>query len=175
MSAGKPLDQQGSAPGPSLLHAARTLLPAWAPKLAVVLLIGLVITIGTARLQGYSPTVPPGQVLLERTLAFADTGDGGVRITDLSTGQTLDTLYGEQGFVRGVLRGLARERRLQSVAVEAPYVLSLRDDGRLLISDPSTGQRIDLASFGHDNAASFTRWLPPPDSRTPTPNPVARP
>jgi hypothetical protein len=39
-------------------------------------------------------------------------------------------------------------------------VLSLHADGRLLITDPHTGQRIDLASFGHDNAAVFARWLP---------------
>jgi putative photosynthetic complex assembly protein len=69
-------------------------------------------------------------------------------------------MRGEQGFLRGVLRGLARDRRQHGVGAEAPYLLSLHDDGRLLITDPSTGQRIDLASFGVDNAAVFTQWLP---------------
>ena len=79
---------------------------------------------------------------------------------DAGSGQVLESVQGEQGFLRGILRGLARERRQHSVGSAPPYVLSLRDDGRLLISDPSTGQRIDLASFGPDNAAVFARWLP---------------
>jgi putative photosynthetic complex assembly protein len=70
-------------------------------------------------------------------------------------------MAGEQGFLRGVLRGLARERRALGVPADRPYRLTLHADSRLLITDPATGQRIDLASFGPDNAAVFLRWLPP--------------
>ncbi|MFY7854768.1 MAG: hypothetical protein ACOVQT_01400, partial [Rubrivivax sp.] len=44
--------------------------------------------------------------------------------------------------------------------LQAPLMLSLHRDGRLLLTDPLSGQRIDLISFGPDNAAVFRRWLP---------------
>jgi putative photosynthetic complex assembly protein len=100
-------------------------------------------------------------VLAERRLAFADAADGAVQVRDATSGQPVARMAGEQGFLRGVLRGLARERRALGVPAEQPYVLTLHADARLLITDPATGGRIDLASFGPDNAAVFLRWLPP--------------
>ncbi|NBT78838.1 MAG: hypothetical protein EBT04_10375, partial [Betaproteobacteria bacterium] len=35
-------------------------------------------------------------------------------------------------------------------------------DGRLTLTDPVTGRRLDLVAFGTDNAKSFSRWLPVP-------------
>lgn len=128
---------------------------------AVAVLLALVLgCVAALRLAGFRPAVAPPATLAERTLAFADTADGAVRVSDAASGQTLAELHGEQGFLRGVLRGLARERRAQQLGAATPYVLSLHADGRLLITDPQTGQRIDLASFGPDNAAVFARWLP---------------
>jgi putative photosynthetic complex assembly protein len=119
------------------------------------------VVVAVLRLSGWNPSVEPGAVLLQRELVFADMPDGGVLVTDGGSGETVVVMRGEQGFLRGILRGLARDRRQQGVGPMPPYLLSLRDDGRLLISDPSTGQRLDLASFGPDNAAVFARWLPP--------------
>ncbi len=123
-------------------------------------LLGLLVAVGALRLSGWNASVEPGAVVVQRALSFADTADGAVQVVDTASGQTVALMQGEQGFLRGILRGLARERRQHSVGSAPPYLLSLRDDGRLLISDPSTGQRIDLASFGPDNAAVFARWLP---------------
>jgi putative photosynthetic complex assembly protein len=128
--------------------------------IAVVLLLVL-LSVAAVRLGGFSPVVEPGALLAERHLAFADGPDGSVRVSDARSGEVLAELRGELGFLRGVLRGLARDRRAHGAGRAAPYVLSLHKDGRLLISDPETGQRIDLASFGRDNAAVFLRWLPP--------------
>ena len=146
-------------------HAAQTpttdaLIPRWAMRAVAALLALLLIGIGSARLSGWDPSVKPGALLLERSLRFTDAADGAIVVTDVIEARTLATMRGEQGFLRGVLRGLARDRRQHGVGAEAPYLLSLHDDGRLLITDPSTGQRIDLASFGVDNAAVFSQWLP---------------
>jgi putative photosynthetic complex assembly protein len=141
------------------------LFPHWMPRAIGVLLVVLLASLALLRLDGFEPAVEPGAVLRERALRFADENDGAVRVIDHPSGRTLDVMRGEQGFLRGVLRGLARDRRQQAIGTEPPYLLSLHDDGRLLISDPATGQRIDLASFGPDNAAVFARWLPP---HTPT-------
>ncbi len=135
-------------------------IPTWLVYLAGAGLLGLLVAVAGLRIAGWNPSVEPGAVVVERALAFSDTSDGGVRVLDTATGDTLAVMHGEQGFLRGILRGLARDRRQQGVGSTPPYLLSLRDDGRLLISDPQTGQRLDLASFGADNAAVFARWLP---------------
>lgn len=135
-------------------------IPRWLVRAIGASLIILLVGVTLTRLLGYSPTVAPGAVVAQRTLHFADGSDGAVLVRDVATGETLAEMRGEQGFLRGVLRGMARERRLQTVGSAPPYVLSLHADGRFLLSDPETGQRIDLASFGHDNAAVFLRWMP---------------
>jgi putative photosynthetic complex assembly protein len=135
-------------------------IPRWLVRAIGLTLLLVLGGVGSMRLSGFSPAQAPGAVLAERTLAFADTHDGAVRVSDAASGEVLAVMQGEQGFLRGVLRGLARERRAHHVGATPPYRLSLHDDGRLIISDPSTGQRIDLASFGPDNAAVFARWLP---------------
>ncbi|MFZ4649103.1 MAG: photosynthetic complex assembly protein PuhC [Rubrivivax sp.] len=149
--------------------ATASAIPAWAPWVAGAALLVLLLGVAGLRLGGWNPAQPPGAALVERPLRFADTADGGVAVIDHDTGERVALLHGEQGFVRGVLRGLARERRQQAVSVQRPYLLSLHEDGRLLIRDESTGRRIDLASFGPDNAAVFLRWLPP--RSTPGANP----
>ena len=137
------------------------LFPRWVLHTIGGLLLVVLVTVAVLRLSGFEPAVEPGAVLRERALRFADERDGAVRVVEHASGRTLELMRGEQGFLRGVLRGLARERRQHAMGAELPYLLSLRDDGRLLITDPGTGQRIDLASFGPDNAAVFARWLPP--------------
>ena len=71
-------------------------------------------------------------------------------------------MTGEQGFLRGVLRSLMRERRRSGLDLRAPLALLARPDGRLTLSDPSTGQRIDLESFGPSNLAVFAPWVAAP-------------
>jgi putative photosynthetic complex assembly protein len=96
----------------------------------------------------------------QRALIFRDLPDGGVAIVDAASGATLDSAHGEQGFLRGTLRALARERKQRGLGAEAPLQLIARADGRLTLADDSTGARIDLESFGPTNAAVFARWLP---------------
>ena len=66
---------------------------------------------------------------------------------------------GEQGFLRGTLRALARDRRLRNLTSEAPFELALHEDGRLSITDTLTAKGIDLEAFGPDNAAVFAKIL----------------
>jgi putative photosynthetic complex assembly protein len=112
------------------------------------------------RLSGVDIHEPAGAVLEQRLLRFVDRPDGGVDVIDDASGRLLHSVQGQQGFLRGVLRGLARERRARSIGADAPFALSRHADGRLQLADPATGQRIELASFGPDNAAVFLRWLP---------------
>jgi putative photosynthetic complex assembly protein len=105
---------------------------------------------------------PDAPVVQQRQLLFADLTDGAIRVTDASTGETVELIEGEAGFARGTLRSLARERRRQSMDATTPITLQAHQDGRLALVDAATGERIELASFGPTNAAVFARMLPDP-------------
>ena len=127
--------------------------------IAVLVLVSLA---GTAlvRLSGINIREPDAATIATRDLRFDDAADGSIVITDASTGQPAARISGEQGFLRGTLRSLARQRKLAGVGAGPAFKLLARADGRLTLLDPVTQQRIDLESFGPDNAAVFARLLP---------------
>jgi putative photosynthetic complex assembly protein len=112
-----------------------------------------------ARYTGLNPREPDAATVVERRLAFVEEQQA-IVVRDVGSGQTLATLQGEQGFVRGVLRSFARERKRRSLPLDTPLNLLARADGRLTLQDPSTTHRIDLEAFGADNVAVFARWVP---------------
>lgn len=124
-------------------------------------LVALLLGVGGLRLAGWRPARSDADVVRQRLLHFTDLPDGGIAIVDAASGRQIERVYGEQGFLRGTLRGLARERRRRGLSGEAPLALLARADGRLTLLDPATGERLDLESFGPDNAAVYARWLGP--------------
>lgn len=132
------------------------------PMRQVLLASALVslVAVGGWRLAGGSTPQALAPVLAQRLLVFADLPDGAIEVTDAKTGDVVQVLKGEQGFVRGVLRSLARDRRAHQVGSTAAFSLVLHADSRVILSDPHTGQQLDLAAFGPDNVAVFVRWLP---------------
>lgn len=93
-----------------------------------------------------------------RDLRFEDRPEGTIAIFRDGERRLADVIpAGGNGFVRGVLRGLARERMRQHGAASAPFRLTRWADGRLTVSDPSTGRSVDVAAFGPDNYGAFAR------------------
>ena len=137
---------------------ARNLMPRGALLALTSVLLVTVVSIATARYAGISTRQPDAPALLVRELRFEDTPEGAVAVIDGVTGARIETVTGEQGFLRGTLRGLARERKRANLGPEQNFQLIGRADGRLTLADPATGQRIDLESFGPTNAAVFARW-----------------
>ena len=134
------------------------------PRLPLVA-VGLVlaVTIAAAAIgpaAGGRAEPPPSHVLAERTLSFNDRADGAVVV--LENGAQVAVFEGEQGFLRGTLRGLARVRRGTDIPRSTPFHLAAWADGRLTLDDPATRQRIDLEAFGPTNAAVFATLLPVP-------------
>jgi putative photosynthetic complex assembly protein len=117
------------------------------------------ISVGLVRITGNGPDQKAATPTVQRSLVFQDHHDGGVRVVDGLTGKTLTVLHGEQGFVRGTLRALTRERYSRGIGSELPFELIARVDGRVTLFDPSTGQRVDLESFGPTNTGEFARFL----------------
>jgi putative photosynthetic complex assembly protein len=95
-------------------------------------------------------------------LRFSDQSDGSIRITRAADNGLAGTVHpGDGGFIRGVMRGLARDRISRHIGAEPPFRLALSGDGQLTLFDTATGRLIDLESFGEGNRASFFELLRP--------------
>lgn len=132
------------------------------PLLAIAALVLVALAaVAAVRLSGMDIRTTDAPPLAVRSLNFVDAPDGSILVKDARTGESVEQLRGEHGFVRGTLRGLARERRRQGIGQEPPFELVARSDGRLTLIDPSTGRRVDLESFGPANARHFAQLLGP--------------
>jgi putative photosynthetic complex assembly protein len=148
--------------------------PKWVLMSAAGIIAFSLISVGLVRLTGNGPDQRPAPSVQERQLRFEDRPDGSIAITDGRTGEQVSSVQGEQGFVRGALRALARERKARGMGSEQPFQLMVRTDGGLTLYDPATQQRVDLEAFGPTNADNFARLLKNPPSPRPEPLPVMR-
>jgi putative photosynthetic complex assembly protein len=106
-------------------------------------------------------------VVASADLRFSDEANGSIRITDAKSDRLVSTVQpGEGGFIRGVMRGLARDRISQHIGEAPPFHLSLDSDNRLWLQDTATGRLIDLQSFGSSNRDSFAQLLGPIGARS---------
>ena len=96
----------------------------------------------------------------EWVLRFADGAKGTVVVTDALTGDTVH-VFGEQGsgFIRGVLRGMGRDRHMRSIPMDAPYELNHWTDGSLSLTDTATNRVVELGAFGPTNRGTFEGLL----------------
>ena len=100
-------------------------------------------------------------------LRFSDQADGSIRVQNSRTDQVVETIQpGVGGFVRGVMRGLARDRISRHIGEAPPFRLSQAKDGRMSLEDTATGRVIDLESFGAGNRQSFIELLKASGART---------
>lgn len=94
------------------------------------------------------------------TVRFVDDEQGGVAMKDAATDRTVAVVApGSNGFLRGVLRGMARERRQYGIDLRPPFRLARGVDGALSLEDMATGRQIVLDAFGTENAAVFADLL----------------
>ncbi len=100
-------------------------------------------------------------VVASRDLRFTDRADGAVVIEDVGKGQINSIIVPGQktGFIRGVMRGLARERRMHGIGSEPPFRLTSWKDGELSLTDLATGRALELNSYGPTNRESFAALL----------------
>jgi putative photosynthetic complex assembly protein len=130
------------------------------PVLGMATLLAAVL--GAVALHRPTPPDPAARppAVEQRLLRFADLPDGGVAVTDARDGSTIAILApGTGGFVRGAMRGLARERRRDGGGEEAPFRLATFPDGTFTLEDTVTGHVVDLRAFGRTQTETFATML----------------
>ncbi len=136
------------------------------PRAMVRLMVGMVLfclVLTAAHVWTGQPkdaTPPTSSVIASRTLVIEGDMSGAAVVRDAADGSLIADLAPEQGgFISGVRRVLDRERTKARVALDAPVVLTAHENGRMALTDPTTGWRADLMGFGQDNAAAFAKLL----------------
>ena len=143
-----------------------TTTPASIPKpalLGIAVLVGftLLATIGGKTFDVGTVKNPEAEIAVVKELRFEDRENGALLIFAGNTDELVFAIEPgtNSGFVRGVLRGFARERHRSGVGVEPPFLLSALVDGRMFLEDPETGRKVPLDGFGRTNAEAFARIL----------------
>ena len=134
-------------------------------------LIGLsLLLVTTSRVNGIGTTrMPEASAVTVLDIRVEDRADGAVAVYAAADGRLLKAFApGTSGFVRGVMRGMARERRRDGIGQQPPFQLTRWSDGRLSLKDPSTGVVVNLEVFGPTNAAAFAQLLAPAVTEVPT-------
>jgi putative photosynthetic complex assembly protein len=128
---------------------------------ACALVLAILAAVGLGRMAGAGTTTPhDGAPVLTRSLGFEDRADGAILVRDADADREIALLEpGSNGFIRGALRALVRDRRREGVGGRAPFRLAAWPDGRLTLEDPATGTSIGLEAFGVTNMESFARLL----------------
>jgi putative photosynthetic complex assembly protein len=154
-----------SMSGPTLVGAAvndKPVIHRRAVAIGLALAGVSVVAAAVVRFVGAPIREPDAAAQTTRLIRFSDGPDGSILVVDTISGGTLAHWAGERGFERGALRALGRERKRRKLPSEAPFELIGRSDGRLTLVDPSTGERLDLESFGPTNAQVFAQLLRAP-------------
>jgi putative photosynthetic complex assembly protein len=128
---------------------------------AAALVLFALAAVTTVRLTGVGGAHMALPAAVEsRDLRFEDGQKGAVLVFDAGDHQLVDTLApGSNGFIRVVMRGLARERRLGNIGAQPPFRLTRYAGGQITLTDTSTGKQIDLGAFGSTNTEAFARLM----------------
>ena len=93
-------------------------------------------------------------------LFFVDRGQGVISVLNAADNEQIKLISaGEDGFMRSVMRGFARERKANNMGPEVPFTLTVWEDGLVSLIDPQTERRVELSAFGKDNVEAFTQLL----------------
>jgi putative photosynthetic complex assembly protein len=106
------------------------------------------------------PGTPDSEPQTSVEIRVNDRPDGSVAVYDAATEELVMTVApGENGFIRGAMRALARQRQMQDIGSRPPFELTLWENGRLSLKDTATGERIFLEAYGKTNRDAFAELL----------------
>ncbi|WP_426027654.1 photosynthetic complex assembly protein PuhC [Brevundimonas sp. TWP2-3-4b2] len=131
---------------------------------AILLVVASLVVVGGSRagLLGSPANRASAETAVTATatadLRFEDQVDGGVIVTAVG-GRTQVIPPATGGFVRGVVRGMVRDRKSRGIGQEPVFRLTEWSDGRLTLEDTATRRSFNLNAFGPDNRQAFETML----------------
>jgi putative photosynthetic complex assembly protein len=141
-------------------HHDETSVPRPAIFGAVALMVFTLVLAGVARRAKLAEAPQDVAVVELRDVRFEDRDGGSLAVIDASSGGVIEEIApGTGGFVRGVLRGMFRTRKLEAMDRAGVFRLSRAASGRLSLDDLASGRHVDLDSFGPTNSAAFAHIL----------------
>ncbi|MGQ3355993.1 MAG: photosynthetic complex assembly protein PuhC [Phreatobacter sp.] len=137
----------------------------WPVMAAGVVVALAILAAGLGRYAGLGTVAVPASPAVEaKELLFQDTRDGSITVLDAADRKVVLVVpLGEGGFMRGVMRGLARDRKMRGLGPDLPFRIERRQNGMVILVDLATGREIALGSFGQTNLEAFSRLLPNKD------------
>ena len=138
--------------------------PRWFLFSVGALMVMTIIGSGVARLSGFGALrQSEAPIIGSVELWFDVRADGTVAVRAVEDQRILEVLPSDaSGFIRGVMRGLFRQRMLNGKENSAPFRLARRADDRLFIEDPTIAAegrpaKVELDGFGPSNSAAFIK------------------
>jgi putative photosynthetic complex assembly protein len=130
---------------------------------AAGLILSALAATGAARVaQLTAPSDPPAaeRPVAAAELVFLDEPDGSIQVRRDQDRRLVDLIAPTKGgFVRGVMRGFARDRMMRGIGSGPPFQLAESEGGRLTLTDLATARVTVLDAFGADNRAAFAVML----------------
>jgi putative photosynthetic complex assembly protein len=145
-----------SAPAPAKRSFPRGALWIAAGMIGLALLLAIL-----GRTTGFGTLRMPEATFVEyRDIRFLDGDAGTVVVLDGTNGRRVAVLpSGSDGFIRGVMRGFARDRKARGIGDEIPFRLGRAPSGQLILRDPVLDREIVVDAFGRTNVEAFARLL----------------
>ena len=130
--------------------------------IAVAAMVGLsMLFAASASLWDFGATrIEYAPVTESRDLVFKDLQNGSVGVADaVRSEQIAEVKPGQDGFVRVVMRSMARDRAVRGVSADVAFRLARHADGTLSLTDMATGEVVMLNAFGAMNTKAFEPFL----------------
>jgi len=125
------------------------------------LLGGVLLCAILARVTDYATLPPSPPVVARVALTFADRPDGGIAVHNAASGALVASIPArDDGFLRMTLRLLAAARMRAHIGPATPFIVTEFTGGAMRLTDPATGQNVELEAFGPSNIAEFAHFFP---------------
>ncbi|MEM9585141.1 MAG: photosynthetic complex assembly protein PuhC [Pseudomonadota bacterium] len=157
------MESQTSSLANQMKHRDRDMVPKFLVQGMFALMLGALALVSYAVLTDRPlsgvPTASP--IVNERMITLVGSRDraAGVAVLDESGTEIAHSTKNKSGFIDVIWVSLTRERVVQRVDVNAPIRLVRREDGHVVIIDPSTDWTFELIGYGKDNVAAFARLI----------------
>ena len=132
----------------------KSLKPQW--LVPAVMVASIIFVIGFQVFNFEPVNVSPNSSIISSKLIYIEESDDlETRILNENGAILVTYPKGKETFVSTVLRVINRDRIKRNLDKSGPLILQRKDNGRIVIFDPSSKIELDLMAFGEDNILVF--------------------